>query len=305
MATTSGTDNDDILVGTSGVDTINGGAGNDTITGGLGNDTLNGGAGDDIFIITEEELTVGSSALYSIDGIEVTQYYKSILIVDSITGGSGTDTVLIPFDGGQNEKAVYFSESSLSGIEQVEFAEDPTYINIYVAASAWQSVASWNLQGNTDSASIKYLSILGDGDSVNLDNLKSGISIFENATSGGIRFAGDFNTIDLSNYVLTSDDFYVNEVNTFIGSASAVNLETSDTDFDFIGGSGNDKVTIDYTADLETNYYPYTFNFLLYIQKKEIYFIILIIADYPRSNRLITEERKVMKKIRFICFIFL
>jgi Ca2+-binding RTX toxin-like protein len=84
MATQSGTDNDDILVGTSGVDTINGGAGNDTITGGMGFDTLNGGAGDDIFIITEEELIEGSSTTYLLDGIGVSNYYKSILNNDFI-----------------------------------------------------------------------------------------------------------------------------------------------------------------------------------------------------------------------------
>ena len=48
MATQSGTDNDDILVGTSGVDTINGGAGNDTLWSGVKNDILVGGLGDDI-----------------------------------------------------------------------------------------------------------------------------------------------------------------------------------------------------------------------------------------------------------------
>src|ERR1043165_1615904 len=51
MPTITGTENDDILVGTSAAETILGLGGNDIIDGNGGGDDMRGGAGDDIYIV--------------------------------------------------------------------------------------------------------------------------------------------------------------------------------------------------------------------------------------------------------------
>ena len=246
MATQTGTDNDDILIGTSGIDTINGGAGNDTITGGKGVDTLSGGAGDDIFIISEDELIVGESALYSVGGFQV-QYYKSVINIDNIDGGSGFDTVVIPFDGYSNEKAIYFSKQSLSGIEKVEYGGSGSYLNLYIDADVWQSVDSWDLQNLT-----KSISILGNGSSINLSNLESGISFY---STGGVFFEGEFDTIDLSSSTVSLDKVNADTLNTFIGSEFDDYLKISTNTFDFNSGDGNDTLAIDFSNFNNYNYH--------------------------------------------------
>ena len=50
MATETGTDGNDVILGTANNDVLSGGGGDDTIYGGAGNDTLSGGTGADIFI---------------------------------------------------------------------------------------------------------------------------------------------------------------------------------------------------------------------------------------------------------------
>lgn len=84
-----------ILVGTALADTIYGGDGNDVITGGEGADTLNGGAGDDIFVIkTFAQLATG----------------------ESITGRSGTDTLVVTNDTENQTLAVAAGSVSTESI---------------------------------------------------------------------------------------------------------------------------------------------------------------------------------------------
>ena len=85
MATQSGTDNDDILVGTSGVDTINGGAGNDTIEGRAGNDIIDGGAGNDKLY--------GGLDNDTLDGLDGSDWLYGGLGNDTIDGGDGFDRI--------------------------------------------------------------------------------------------------------------------------------------------------------------------------------------------------------------------
>jgi len=79
----SGTDFDDILIGTTGVNVILGGKGEDTITGGSGNDTLNGGFGMDTAIFS------GVSTDYTIlDNGDGT------LTITANVGSDGVDTLI-------------------------------------------------------------------------------------------------------------------------------------------------------------------------------------------------------------------
>jgi Ca2+-binding RTX toxin-like protein len=84
-----GAGNDTIISG-GGADSITGGEGNDSLTAGAGNDTLWGGAGNDTL--------VGAAAddiLYGDDGDDVFQMAGNLTTADTITGGLGTDTVMV------------------------------------------------------------------------------------------------------------------------------------------------------------------------------------------------------------------
>ncbi len=84
----TGSNFDDVLVGTTGNNVMNGGAGNDTITGGLGTDTLTGGAGADHFVFT----TAADSMKGSFDTIMDFSHAEGDKIdvsqIDAITGGA-------------------------------------------------------------------------------------------------------------------------------------------------------------------------------------------------------------------------
>ncbi|MBH0204147.1 MAG: hypothetical protein HP496_18080 [Nitrospira sp.] len=71
----TGSDGDNVIIGSKSCDIIDGGAGNDTIIGGLCADNLQGGPGDDLFL-------VGSTSEF--------YYFGDTDIID---GGAGTDTL--------------------------------------------------------------------------------------------------------------------------------------------------------------------------------------------------------------------
>ena len=250
MATQTGTDNDDILIGTSGIDTINGGAGNDTITGGKGVDTLSGGAGNDIFIISEDEFVTTADTMWYIDDIKIHEYYKHILNVDNISGGEGDDSVILQIAGYINDsKGVYFSESSLSGVETVDFDGLPYYLKIYVDANAWQSVDNWNLHGRDGSPN--YLTILGNGTNINLDALEASFDTRDQS----VYLEGSYAVVDLSGTVATIDSVQINSLESFIGSDANDVVFTNDHTLDFNGGAGDDQLSISF-EDFDLYYYP-------------------------------------------------
>jgi len=107
----SGTDADELLIGTIGDDRINGAAGNDTIVGGAGQDVLTGGAGADVFEF--------SSLLDSIDdNLENNNQYDRI--EDFEVGIDKVDLRGLGFTGihfggglpGENELRLSFSENT-------------------------------------------------------------------------------------------------------------------------------------------------------------------------------------------------
>ena len=113
-----GSDLQFIIAGTAGADTLMGGLGSDTITGGAGNDTilhsagadsLDGGEGDDKFVYTAR------SDLFPAE--------YSIELVDSISGGPGTDQIVL---GGRNlawDITIINSWSTkISGVEEIVVA---------------------------------------------------------------------------------------------------------------------------------------------------------------------------------------
>ncbi|KAF0652375.1 calcium-binding protein, hemolysin-type [Cyanobium sp. Copco_Reservoir_LC18] len=90
----SGDDGNDSISTGDLADVLLGGAGNDTLTGGTGNDTVRGGAGDDTI-----NYTVDSHG------------------VDSVDGGSDTDTLVLTSGSGDQNLTVTFNGTSITAFE--------------------------------------------------------------------------------------------------------------------------------------------------------------------------------------------
>jgi len=236
----------DTLLGNGGNDVISGGAGNDTIRGGKGSDTLDGGAGDDTFVVTEDEMVSLGQYTSTINNVQLYQGYQYILNIDSISGGSGTDTVSLKFDEYYSSKAIYFSETSLSGIETVDFDGNPYYLNLIIDITTWNSVNNWNLSGRD--GVFNYLTIIGDGSDINLDALEADFDM----QSQSLYLEGDFGIVDLTNTVATVDNIRINTLDSFTGSASDDSVTVKDSELNFTGGAGDDRLTINFE-----NYSPY------------------------------------------------
>ncbi|MEP3635572.1 MAG: calcium-binding protein [Shimia thalassica] len=95
MSTQTGTNSDDVLIGSANADTIEGLAGNDTINGGEGDDEIYGGVGDDDLYGAS-----GNDELYGADGNDELFGGNGD---DFIRGGDGTDTI----NGGADNDTIY------------------------------------------------------------------------------------------------------------------------------------------------------------------------------------------------------
>ena len=82
----SGTNANDIMVGSDGNDTIGAGNGNDTLYGGEGNDRLQGGAGDDTYIFNKGD---GADTIYDDQGNDTVKFGEGISSDDLIVRRSG------------------------------------------------------------------------------------------------------------------------------------------------------------------------------------------------------------------------
>lgn len=101
MADITGTNQNDVIVGTADADTINSGNGNDTIDGGAGDDTIDGGNGNDIIDggAGDDTIDAGNGNDIIIEEINVNRDG-----VDFIDGENGFDTLRIILTQQQFEK---------------------------------------------------------------------------------------------------------------------------------------------------------------------------------------------------------
>ena len=96
------------LTGTPGNDVLTGGAGNDTLSGGAGNDTLNAGAGADAIAYT-----LGGTPGAPVDGF------------DTVSGGTGIDTVTVTGSGGNDALVIAANGTSISADNAASTAPAP------------------------------------------------------------------------------------------------------------------------------------------------------------------------------------
>ena len=125
----TGTNNNDVFIGSDFDETLNGADGDDEFGHSLGVDTLNGGAGNDYFSV------VGDAA----DG--------------AITGGTGTDTVTFNSDDGSLGTVVFASVEILelgSGTLEATIAQFSSFATIVANKSTFASVALSGAGGTMD-----------------------------------------------------------------------------------------------------------------------------------------------------------
>ena len=84
----------DVLYGDEGNDLVTGGIGNDTLYGGTGNDTLRGDAGNDSIVGGEGDDTAVFNFNFSHYSISYSGDTGAYTVVDTVSGGDGTDTVI-------------------------------------------------------------------------------------------------------------------------------------------------------------------------------------------------------------------
>ena len=204
--TISGNAGDDVIYGGRGSDYLIGAAGNDTIAGGSGTDTIVGGAGDDIIIaLTPTEYGVSwGQRIYS----------------DLIDGGTGTDTLLIRFNGGESRPYFHLTPGAVYGIEQLEIEATIYQPRIVVTADQWSKfskVRTSSTQGWSDAwITFEIQGEKGQNLDLNAITTDSKLRTFE--------LSGQFGEIDVSS---------VSGIDISISSLDSVKL-----------GSGNDKLTI-------------------------------------------------------------
>ena len=127
-----GGNGDDFLVGdrsdsqsnSIGNDTLNGDNGNDTLIGGAESDSLNGGAGNDILTGVENRLTTFDFGADT---------------VDTLSGGSGSDTIVLGGTNENGEEVVYYDD----GNPQEEGTDDYALITDFGFGDKFDGVGSF------------------------------------------------------------------------------------------------------------------------------------------------------------------
>jgi Ca2+-binding RTX toxin-like protein len=104
MATITGTNGNDLLVGTGAADLINAGNGSDVVYGGNGDDAMNGGNGDDtLYGEAGNDVLDGGNGNDALDGGEGADQLAGGNGNDSLEGGAGNDSL----SGGNGDDALY------------------------------------------------------------------------------------------------------------------------------------------------------------------------------------------------------
>ncbi|MCP4929614.1 MAG: hypothetical protein GY918_11225, partial [Gammaproteobacteria bacterium] len=220
-----GSDNDDKLYGGRGSDRLEGGAGDDSLHGGKGTNELVGGDGDDKFFV----------------GGDVFATEWAIISGEKISGGAGTDTLIIDY----NEKygsVFQILEGTTAGIENVTVTNAHPYSYLALSAQSWSSLSSVDI---TDQ---ERFSLYIDGNHEDIG--------FSQATNFGsyrsnIILDGGFNSIDLTSNPVSGargENKYVDVLASFseiMGSDSADNINIAyDSAFTASLGAGDDYLQL-------------------------------------------------------------
>ncbi|WP_269153514.1 calcium-binding protein [Ralstonia solanacearum] len=148
--TTSGTDKNDIYLGTAGDNSFNARAGNDILDGGDGNDYLYGEAGDDSLLGG-----AGNDTLYGGNGNDTLEGGAGN---DYLNGEGGSDTYVFNSGWGQDTINNYDTTSSRSDV--IAFGEGITTTDVIATRSGEDLILS--LRNGSDKITVQYY-FSGDG----------------------------------------------------------------------------------------------------------------------------------------------
>lgn len=191
MATITGTDASDFLVGTADADIVNGGLGNDTIRGLGGNDTLNGAEGND-------DLDGGDGNDYLIGGAG-DDTLQGGMNADTLEGGAGNDVLrggkgFDSIDGGDGNDTIYsgLGQDTLTGGAGADVfvlrGEDPNFPGALKAPTITDFVAG------TDTIAIE---------GATADEITAALTA-QTTVDGGVQFSINGATIVVKGTGLTS-----------------------------------------------------------------------------------------------------
>jgi Ca2+-binding RTX toxin-like protein len=229
MATISGTENNDTLIGGAEDDTIDGLAGNDSIDGGAGDDFLIGGTGTDTYVGGEG--------------------YDTVLFEDATQGVSANlVTGVIQDDGFGNAETI----SEVEGINGSHFDDVLNAGGGYVIGRAGDD----NLTANWVNGGSGNDTLVGSGSGANLDYWDDGFDpegvfaqgVVVNLTTGSATDNWG-NTDLISGFANVSGSFYADQItgdtsaNDLFGDSGNDTLDGGAGDDFLIGGTGTDTYT--------------------------------------------------------------
>ena len=186
------------ITGTSGADIITGGSGADTITGGGGADTLVGGGGGDTFNLANGDFAAG----------------------ESITGGSGTDKIVLT-----NATTVDFTTGTLSGIQTLTGSSGNDTVTL--SAVQWAELSTINLGTGTN-----VLNVAASG---NISAL--GTPSLVNITTGNLTGTGGNDTVTLTGAQLDAIIIGTGTINLGGGGSDTINLTSTSDDLNTLGAT--------------------------------------------------------------------
>ena len=235
---TDGGGTNDTLVFSGTGSTANDVAGWETITGGSGSHSLNWGTGNDSFTLT------GALALLTDDGGTDTLTFgsaggsvSSLLGIETIVGGTGTDSFTIADNVGNNVFTVKDVEviTGGSGNDQITFNADVSGVSF----SGGSSTDQVTFQGaNTNSISLSSVESVVGGSGNDTVFFTSAVS--STTVNLGADTSGD--SVQLGNF---TNDLTVINVETISGGSGAdtITVSGATNNTTIIGNAGNDTIT--------------------------------------------------------------
>ncbi|MEA5507885.1 calcium-binding protein [Halotia wernerae UHCC 0503] len=255
----TGTEKNEILIGTRYADTLNGGAGNDVLLGKAGNDDLNGGDGrdwlfgnagndtlrGDRFIASEVSYDPNSNTENSNTDeiLKLNREGQDILIGgsgnDFLEGGAGKDTLI----GGQGDDVLWGGYNAEEGVNYnyypYELYEKSGYSNDLLIGGSGNDT----LRGDSIFSDLSFtnlINFIGD------DTLYggSGNDLLEGGGGTDYLYGGSGNDRLFANYevFVVKNQLYNEDKDVVYGGSGDDYLEGSSGDDFLDGGSGNDTL---------------------------------------------------------------
>ena len=229
----TGTENDDIIIGSDKADTINALAGDDEINAGAGNDKVYGGAGEDLIYAGD-----GNDTVYGDEDDDIIAGGDGD---DKIYGGKGDDVL----DGGEGKNSFYYSLGDGNDTIMRTTGTDTLVFDKGIAINTIYGV------GEDKNLYVTY----GDGttnNTITLENFKDGSNV-KYVQIGSVKksideYLPEYNIIEGT----AADETYANE-NALVGTDGKDDIRGNGGSDEFDGGKGDDIIRISHLSDSDSS----------------------------------------------------